>query len=96
MASPDMRPALILDNVEDVTVNGLSAQGQKNAESLLRFINTRDVLISALRVLIPVANVLQVEGKESRNIKIDGGDLSKADKPSVFAAGADAQAVRLN
>ncbi|MGF7039357.1 glycoside hydrolase family 28 protein [Mucilaginibacter lappiensis] len=96
MASPDMRPALILDNVEDATVNGLSAQGQKSAESLLRFINTRDVLISALRVLTPVANVLQVEGKESLNIKIDGGDLSKADKPSVFAAGADAQAVRLN
>jgi hypothetical protein len=95
MASPDMRPALILDNVEDATVNGLSAQGQKNAESLLRFINTRDVLISALRVLTPVANVLQVEGKESRNIKIDGGDLSKADKPSVFTAGADAQSVRL-
>jgi hypothetical protein len=95
MASPDMRPALILDNVEDATVNGLSAQGQKSAESLLRFINTRDVLISALRVLTPVANVLQVEGKESRNIKIDGGDLSKADKPSVFAAGADAEAVRL-
>jgi polygalacturonase len=95
MASQDMRPALILDNVEDAAVNGLSAQGQKNAESLLRFINTRDVLISALRVLTPVANALQVEGKESRNIKIDGGDLSKADKPSVFTAGADAQAVRL-
>ena len=95
MASPDMRPALILDNVEDVALNGLSAQGQKDAESLLRFINTRDVLISALRVLTPVANVLQVEGKESHNIKIDGGDLSKADKPSVFAAGAYAQAVRL-
>lgn len=94
-ASPDMRPALILDNVEDVAVNGLSAQGQKDAESLLRFINTRDVLISALRVLTPVANVLQVEGKESHNIKIDGGDLSKADKPSVLAAGAYAQAVRL-
>lgn len=95
MASPDMRPALILDNVEDVAVNGLSAQGQKDAESLLRFINTRDVLISALRVLTPVANVLQVEGKESHNIKIDGGDLSKADKPSILAAGAYAQAVRL-
>jgi polygalacturonase len=94
MASPDMRPALILDNVEDVAVNGLSAQGDKNAESLLRFINTRDVLISALRVLTPVANVLQVEGKENRNIKIDGGDLSKADKPWVPAAGADAQSVR--
>lgn len=95
MASPDMRPALILDNVEAAAINGLSAQGQKNAESLLRFINTRDVLISALRVLTPITNALQVEGKESHNIKIDGGDISKADKALVLASGATAHAVRL-
>jgi polygalacturonase len=95
MASPDLRPALILDNVEDATVNGLSAQGQKNAESLLRFINTRDVLVSALRVLTPVTNLLQAEGKACANIKIEGGDISKADKALVLASGASAQAVRL-
>jgi hypothetical protein len=95
MASPDLRPALILDNVEDVIVNSLSAQGQKSAESLLRFINTRDVLISALRVLTPVTNLLQAEGKACANIKIEGGDISKADKVLVLASGASAQAVRL-
>jgi polygalacturonase len=95
MASPDLRPALILDNVEDVIVNSLSAQGQKSAESLLRFINTRDVLISALRVLTPVTNLLQAEGKACANIKVDGGDISKADKVLVLASGASAQAVRL-
>jgi hypothetical protein len=95
MASPDLRPALILDNVEDATVNGLSAQGQKSAESLLRFINARDVLVSALRVLTPVTNLLQAEGKECANIKIEGGDISKADKALVLASGASEQAVRL-
>jgi polygalacturonase len=95
MASPDLRPALILDNVEDATVNGLSAQGQKAAESLLRFINTRDILVSALRVLTPVTNLLQAEGKECANIKIEGGDISKADKALVLTSGASAQAVRL-
>lgn len=95
MASPDLRPALILDNVEDATVNGLSAQGQKSAESLLRFINTRDVLVSAMRVLTPVTNLLQAEGKECANIKIEGGDLSKADKALVLTSGVSAQAVRM-
>ncbi|WPV01108.1 glycosyl hydrolase family 28 protein [Mucilaginibacter sp. cycad4] len=95
MASPDLRPALILDNVEDVTVNGLSAQGQKSAESLLRFINTRDVLVSAMRVLTQVTNLLQAEGKECANIKIEGGDLSKADKALVLTSGVSAQAVRV-
>lgn len=95
MASPDQRPALILDNVKDATINGLSAQGQKSAESLLRFINTRDVLVSALRVLTPVINLLQAEGKECANIKIEGGDLSKADKVLVLTSGVSAQAVRV-
>lgn len=95
MASPDLRPALILDNVEDATVNGLSAQGQKSAESLLRFINTRDVLVSALRVLTPVTNLLQAEGKACANIKIEGGDLSRAGKALVLTSGASEQAVRL-
>lgn len=95
MASPDMRPALILDNVQDATVNGLSAQGQKNAESLLRFINTQDILVTALRVLIPVTNLLQAEGSTCANIKIEGGDISKAGKALVVTSGASTQAIRL-
>jgi hypothetical protein len=95
MDSPDLRPALILDNVEDATVNGLSAQGQKKSESLLRFINTRDVLVSALRVLTPVTNLLQAEGKGCANIIIDGGDTTKVDKMLVLTSGASAQAVKL-
>lgn len=95
MDSPDMRPAVILDNVEDCSVNGLSAQGQKGSESLLRFINTRDVLVSALRVLTPVTNLLQAEGKECANIIIDGGDVVKAEKALILSSGAIAQAVKL-
>ncbi|MDR6941135.1 glycoside hydrolase family 28 protein [Mucilaginibacter pocheonensis] len=95
MTSPDMRPALILDNVQDATVNGLSAQGQKNAESLLRFINTQDILVTALRVLTPVTNLLQAEGSTCANIKIEGGDISKAGKALVVTSGASTQAIRL-
>lgn len=95
MTSPDMRPALILDNVQDATVNGLSAQGQKDAESLLRFINTQDILVTALRVLTPVTNLLQAEGSICANIKIEGGDISKAGKALVVTSGASAQAIRL-
>ncbi|WPU94340.1 glycosyl hydrolase family 28 protein [Mucilaginibacter sabulilitoris] len=95
MASPDLRPALILDNTDDVAINGFSAQGQKSAESLLRFINSRDVLVSGMRLLTPVTNLLQAEGKECNNIKIDGGDISKAGKALVLASGALAQAVRI-
>lgn len=95
MAEPDQRPAVIFGQVEDAAVNGLSAQGDKGTESLLRFSESRDVLLSAMRVLTPVPVFLQVEGAGSRNIKVDGGDLSKAEAPHAFKTGADPKSVRL-
>lgn len=94
-SSPDLRPALVLDNVQDAAINGLTAQGNPEAESLLRFIGSRDVLLTAARGLGSSAIFLQVEGAGSRNIKIDGGDLSKASKPVVVKTGADEKSVRL-
>ena len=94
-ASPDLRPAVVLDRVTDAAINGLSAQGDPGAESLLRFTDSRDVLVSAPRVLTPAAVFLQVEGAASANLTVDGGDLTKAATPLVVARGADRPAVRL-
>jgi len=91
----DLRPAITFDHVEDAAVNGLTAQGQEEAESLMRFINTKDVLLTAMRVLSKAAIFLQVEGADSSNIKIDGGDLSKSKIPVTFKSGAHQQSVRL-
>jgi len=95
VASPDLRPALAFDQVEDAAINGMSAQGNKDATSLLRFTDSRDVLLSAARVLTPAAVFLQVEGAASDNIVIDGGDLSKAATPTGFKADAPPSAVKL-
>lgn len=95
MAGADLRPAVVFDHVEEAAVNGLSAQGNPAAESLLRFIQSKDVLLSATRVLTPAAVFLQVEGAASKGITIDGGDLSKATAPLSLAAEATKEAVRL-
>ncbi|HYW47582.1 MAG TPA: glycosyl hydrolase family 28 protein [Bryobacteraceae bacterium] len=95
VAAPDLRPALVFDRVEDAAVSAFSAQGNPRAESLMRFTDSRDVLLSASRVLTPAAVFLQVEGGANERITIDGGDLSKADKPLSFARGAASQAVKL-
>jgi len=92
---PDLRPAIVLDHVSDVAVNGFGAQGNPQAESLLRFVETKDVLISAARVLSPAAAFLQAEGASTGAILIDGGDLSKAAAPVRFKSGAHRSAVRL-
>jgi len=39
----DLRPAVVFDHVEDAAVSGLSAQGEQNAASVLRFSRARDV-----------------------------------------------------
>jgi len=94
LAGADLRPAVIFDHVEDAAVNGLNVQGVRGAESLLRFIESRDILMTALRVLAPTDVCLRLEGAGCSNIKIDGGDLSKAAAPLVFTAGASKEAVR--
>ncbi len=95
VVQPDLRPAVVLDHVTDASINGLGAQGNPQAKSVLRFIETQDVLLTAARVLTPAAVFLQVEGAASRGITIDGGDLSKAASPMAFEAGAGKEAVKL-
>lgn len=96
MAAPDLRPALIMDGVEDAAVNGLSAQGEKKGESLLRFINSSDVLLTAVRVLTPVSVFLSLEGNHGANIRVDGGDFTKADTRVVFKNGATQDIVKMD
>jgi hypothetical protein len=74
VVKPDLRPAVVPDHVTDASINGLGAQGNPQATSVLRFIETQDVLLTASRVLTPAAVFLQVEGAASRGITIDGGD----------------------
>jgi hypothetical protein len=95
VANPDFRPAVIFDHVTDASVNGLSAQGNPQAESLLRFIDARDVYLTASRVLAPVQVFLQLEGTGNEEIVIDGGNISKASAPLAFRRGATEKSVKL-
>jgi hypothetical protein len=95
VATPDLRPALVFDHVVDSSINGFSAQGNPAAESLLRFVNTRDVLLTSARVLTPAAAFAQIEGESNEKITIEGGDLSRAAVPLKFSRGAKDGAVRL-
>jgi polygalacturonase len=95
VAKPDLRPALVFDNVHDAAINGLSVQGNPAGESVLRFTGVQDTLVTAPRVLTPAATFLQLEGDKNTGITIDGGDISKAKVPLAFKDGAAAEAVKL-
>jgi hypothetical protein len=96
VTNPDRRAAIIFDGVADATVNGLSAGGNPQSDSVVRFRESRDILITAPRVLSPAAVLLRVEGAASKGITIDGGDITKAAKPLDFADGAQESAVKLH
>lgn len=89
---PDARPAMVFDNVQDASITGFSAQGSADAE-LLRFTGSKDILLSAVRVLTPAATFLQVEGETSEGILVDGGDLRKAGKTLALKDGAGEKSV---
>jgi hypothetical protein len=92
---PELRPAVILDHVEDVAISGLSAQGSKDAESLVRVMDSKQILMTATRVLGEAAVFMRVEGETSAGIMVDGGDLTGAEKRLAFANGAVEAAVKL-
>ena len=73
----------------------MSIEGNKGSESALRFINSMDVLLSGVRLTSPAKIFLQTEGTENSNIKINGGDLSKAEKILSFSRGADSNMVKV-
>ena len=92
---PDLRPAVVFDHVSDASVNGLTAKGHPEAESLLRFIDSRDVLVTGARVLASAKVFLRLEGTANEAITIDGGDIAKAGKPIEVANGAREAAVKV-
>jgi len=92
---PDLRPAIILDNVSDAVISNVTTQGNPDGPSVVRCINTTDTLISSPRLLTPAAVYLAVEGNRSADITLDGGDIRKAKKPASFDRGATVKAARL-
>jgi hypothetical protein len=92
---PDLRPALIFDHVQGASVRGLSVQGNREAESVLRFIDTKDVLVSGTHLLTASSPFLQLEGTANEGITVEGGDVSKASAPVAYKNGATEAAVKL-
>jgi polygalacturonase len=94
-ASPDLRPAVVLDRTEDISITGLAVQGNPEAEAVLRVRDSRHVLLTSPRVLNPSPAFLQLEGEKNANILLEGGDLSRASSPVAYKNGASDRAVKL-
>jgi hypothetical protein len=82
--TPDLRPAIVLDKVQDSAIASLSAQSHPEAPSALRLVNCKDILFSATRLLNKTEVFLSAEGKDTQNLRITGSDISKATNPLIL------------
>jgi hypothetical protein len=90
----DLRPAIVCDDVQDIELAGLRADGCRKAESLIRLQDTQGVFITGTRVLQPVGTFLRVEGAGSQRIVLKGNDLDGAAGVLSVGANAPSEAVR--
>ncbi len=91
---PDVRPAVVCDDVEDLDVAGLRARLSPKAPAVLRLRNVRGALIRGCRPHQPVPAFLRVEGERSGDIALIANDLRKAACPWTRADGVPRDAVR--
>ena len=93
LASPDMRPAIVCEDVEDLDISGFHAESSPEAESLIRLRQTRQTFIHGCRPTSDIGTFLRVEGKESSGITLKANDLLRAKSAVETAGGAKDGAV---
>jgi hypothetical protein len=91
-AAPDLRPALVGEDVEDLELSNFRAAGTGPA-ALLRLRNARQVYLHGCRPLGDVALFLSVEGNGSRGILLQANDLRRVGQVCSLAEGAPAEAL---
>ena len=81
VAAPDMRPAIVCDDVENLRLLGVQAQGNPKAGSLIRLQETKQAFIHGCSITDGVEAFLSVEGSTSADIGLTGNDLRHAERP---------------
>ena len=79
-AKPDLRHALVCDDVEELAIEGLDAVYAPGAAAILHLIQTRGALIRGCRPRASGGTFLKLEGDGSRDVVLLGNDLSQVGK----------------
>ena len=95
VASPDLRPAVVCDDVEGLDMADFQAEGNEAAESLVQLQQSRGVFIHGCRPLSTLGTFLRVEGAQSRQIGLSGNDFRQAKNGLGLGEGASNSVVEL-
>jgi hypothetical protein len=89
LETPDLRPALICDDVEDLELSGFKARGF-GSEPLIRLRQTRGALIRHCLPAGKVETFASIEGKDSADVALLANDLRRARQAAVKGEGVTA------
>jgi polygalacturonase len=91
---PDGRHCLVLDDVQDANISGLTCSHAPGAASIIGLAQSRDILIRGCRPDAADGVFLLLAGKDTSAIALIGNDLSRVRKAAEFASGAAAGSLR--
>jgi hypothetical protein len=83
----DRRPALYAEDVEDLELVAFRAEGDLEAESLIRLVDARSVFVQGSRPLNEVATFVCVEEGNPEEVLLLNNDLRRAGRALVDADG---------
>jgi polygalacturonase len=87
--TPEVRPAMICDDIRDLTLTSLRAQPPAPGRAVVRFNNVANALINAC-LIDPAANpFLLIDGKKSRQITLLGNNTPESSR--VIQLGIDVE-----
>ena len=92
---PDERPALVVDDVENLRVSELDAEAPDSAAPLFWFANVKDVWIQGCRPEAAQGPFLRLTGSDTKDVMLVGNDLSGVRKIVVRDHGVSRKSVKL-
>jgi hypothetical protein len=78
---PDLRPALMVDDVSNLELDGFATSTVSGAQPVLWLHGVRNALIRGSRLGIHAEEYLRLTGADTRGIKLIGNDLANAERP---------------
>jgi hypothetical protein len=93
LAKPDLRPAIVCDDLEDLDLANFRADGDSKAECLIRLEQARGAFIHGSRPRNAIGTFLRVEGDKSEHIGLTGNDFRRVERSFDVGVGAGQKAV---
>ncbi len=84
-SKPDLRHAMVLDDVEDLAIDGLDAGFWPGAAPMLSLIQPRGAIIRGCQPRAKDGTFLKLAGDAARNVTLIANDLAGVGQPTEVA-----------